>query len=188
MEWVIGTQRHKPKRTYPSTAVSFTVRNPKSFVCSLWQHPVLKGAVDKLSSRTSHQLLDCDVKLRFTTKQLCLDRVRHTSTGCIFSKYETLCGNPDPSGASQGGPSKQTAIVFSGEAFTGNPHASRSRTCPTDCTHPLPNTEVGNENEIIIHPPILFWSSNGSRCSTGTTLTHELHHHHTFMNHPFQPN
>ena len=53
----------------------------------------------------------------------------------------------------------ETAIVFSGKAFTGNPHASRSRTCPTDCTHPLPSSEVGNENEITIHPPILFCSS-----------------------------
>ena len=156
-------------------------------MCSLWQLYSINGAVGKLSSRTSHQLLDCDVKVRFSTKSCAWIECDTPSLAASSSHTDTLCGNPDPN-ASHGGPSKQTAIVFSGEAFTGNPHASRSRTCPTDCTHPLPNTEVGNENQIFIHPPILFCSSNGSRCSTGTTLTLELHHHHTFMNHPFQPN
>ena len=176
-------------------AVSFTVRNPNFFVCSLWQHPVhcpfirpltvlhhpydvFNGAIGNLSSRTSHQLLDCDVNCAFPPN-MCLDRMRCTFTGGIFFTSGTSCANPASSGASHGGPSKQIAIVFSGEAFTGSPHASRSPTSPKNCTHPMPNTEVEKRKKD---------SSNCSRYSMGTTLTHELHHHHTFKNDPFKAN
>ena len=97
-------------------------------------------------------------QLRFSTEQLCVDRLRYTFTFCIFFTSGTFCGNPDPCGALHDGPSKQTAIVFSGEALlTGSPHASRSPTCPTDARILCPILKLGKK-KTKIHPvnPLLL--------------------------------
>ena len=84
VEWVIGTQPHESKRTYPSTAV-FHSRQSKvlrvflvATSCTLPVHSVidrfappvccLQWRDRQIIFPTSHQLLGCDVKLRLTTK------------------------------------------------------------------------------------------------------------------------